>query len=633
MCFPPGTREDIRLHGREWLKTTQGLRAPARLRKRLGMRYAPCQNGRSEPCVARGKRNRPGVRFWHQQRTCLLRCDGSATSSPKGAPVGETARYAEREAKGRARPMSERPDPTPAALYARVSSDRQDVDLSVSAQLRALRDYAEKNNYLVTREYIDEAESGRVADRPQFRRMLDEASADDAPFEEILVWKFSRFTRKREHAVAFKSMLRRRGIRVVSITEHADDSPTGKLMEAIIESVDEFYSENLAQEVARGMREAASRGFWVASRTPYGYTRVYVQDGAKKRPVLEVNPETAPVVERMFTLAEKGKGITEIARTLNDDGISNPTGRPWSKNGVHILLTNEVYTGVLQWGMGAKDGAPPVRVEDAFPAIVSKELFASVQSLMRSRAPKRAHPRRVGSSYLLSGLVKCRSCRRALTGQDSKSGKFSYYVCQSLMKRGRGSCDAPRLNARRFESLVVDQLRANVLTESNIRDLVSLVAEEMDAVASERRKQLETIESEIADVRRRLDRLYHLMETTELDISDVLPRVREHKERRGRLEQTASEARAALAERREVLDDVETITAYAEEMREFLGTSELTESKAFLHSFVKEIAVAPGAATIRYSIPMPKDSPLRGGKAEEVALAAPVLSTVKSGGP
>ena len=69
-------------------------------------------------------------------------------------------------------------------------------------------------------------------------------------------------------------MLRRKGIRVVSITEHADDSPTGKLMEAIIESLDEFYSENLAQEVVRGMREAASRGFWVASRVPYGYRKL-----------------------------------------------------------------------------------------------------------------------------------------------------------------------------------------------------------------------------------------------------------------------------------------------------------------------------------------------------------------------
>ena len=82
--------------------------------------------------------------------------------------------------------MNDRLDLIPAALYARVSSDRQDVDLSVSAQLRALRDYAERNGYLVAREYVDEAESGRIADRPQFQRMLDEASKPEAPFKEIL---------------------------------------------------------------------------------------------------------------------------------------------------------------------------------------------------------------------------------------------------------------------------------------------------------------------------------------------------------------------------------------------------------------------------------------------------------------
>ena len=215
----------------------------------------------------------------------------------------------------------ERLEPTPAALYALVSSDRQDVDLSVAAQLRALRDYAEKNNYLVAREYVDEAESGRVADRPQFQRMLDEASAEDAPFEEILVWKFSRFTRRREHAVAFKSMLRRRGIRVVSITEHADDSPTGKLMEAIIESVDEFYSENLAQEVTRGMREAASRGFFLGPRAPFGYRRIKVSDGARERPTLEVDPVAAPLPP------EAGR---------KDQAASRPDGHPLGCSGLPV---------------------------------------------------------------------------------------------------------------------------------------------------------------------------------------------------------------------------------------------------------------------------------------------------------
>ncbi len=83
--------------------------------------------------------------------------------------------------------MSNRDDYTPVALYARVSSDRQDVDLSVAAQLRALRDYADKNGYLVAREFVDEAESGRIADRPQFRKMIDEATKAQAPFREILV--------------------------------------------------------------------------------------------------------------------------------------------------------------------------------------------------------------------------------------------------------------------------------------------------------------------------------------------------------------------------------------------------------------------------------------------------------------
>ena len=118
---------------------------------------------------------------------------------------------------------------TPAALHARVSSDRQDVDISVAAQLRALRDYAKNNGYSVAREYVDEAESSRIADRRQFRAMIDEGGEATAPFQVILVWKFSRFTRQREHAVALRSMLRRKGVGVVSITGHAGDSPTGKL--------------------------------------------------------------------------------------------------------------------------------------------------------------------------------------------------------------------------------------------------------------------------------------------------------------------------------------------------------------------------------------------------------------------
>ena len=83
--------------------------------------------------------------------------------------------------------MTQVSEPRPAALYARVSSDRQDVDLSVAGQLRALRDYAEKNSYVVVREYVDQAESGRDSDRPEFNKMIDEAKSPKAAFQEILI--------------------------------------------------------------------------------------------------------------------------------------------------------------------------------------------------------------------------------------------------------------------------------------------------------------------------------------------------------------------------------------------------------------------------------------------------------------
>ena len=113
-----------------------------------------------------------------------------------------------------------------------------------------------------------------------------------------------------------------------------------------------------------------------------------------------------------------------------------------------------------------------MRVEHAFPAIVTQHEFRRITRSLRSKAPARVNPRRASSPYLLSGLVKCERCGKALTAAEAKSGKYSYYVCHSLLKKGSGTCKTPRLNSKRFEKLMIDQIRANILTESNIRDLV-----------------------------------------------------------------------------------------------------------------------------------------------------------------
>ena len=218
-------------------------------------------------------------------------------------------------------------------------------------------------------------------------------------------------------------------------------------------------------------------------------------------------------------------------------------------------------------------------MEDAFPAIVTRQGFDRTAQVLQSRTPTVAHPRRAVSPCLLSGLVKCETCGKAMTAAEAKSGRFACYVCQSLVKQGSGACDCPRLNARRFEEMVVRKIRENVLTESNIRELVKLVDEEMDGIAREQRQRLETAEAELADVKRRLERLYNLAETTDLDIEDFKPRIRDHRERQEKLVATAEEARVLLSQRRVVLDEVETITAYCENLSRYLNESELTERR------------------------------------------------------
>ena len=130
------------------------------------------------------------------------------------------------------------------------------------------------------------------------------------------------------------------------------------------------------------------------------------------------------------------------------------------------------------------------------------------------------------------------------------------------------------------------------------------VDEEMDGIASEQRKRLETINTELEDVKRRLGRIWNAIETSDIDIADASDRVKDHRERKERLEDAAADARAILSQRRAHLDDVKTISAYAKDMKDFLQESELTERRSFIESFVKEIIVIPGDALIRYTIPI-----------------------------
>ena len=78
------------------------------------------------------------------------------------------------------------------------------------------------------------------------------------------------------------------------------------------------------------------------------------------------------MVRRIFDMVLHGKSILDVTKVLNAEGIPTTNGKKWLKTTINTMLANEAYTGTLVWGANAKDGTPPVRIENAFPAIVSQ---------------------------------------------------------------------------------------------------------------------------------------------------------------------------------------------------------------------------------------------------------------------
>lgn len=301
-----------------------------------------------------------------------------------------------------------------AAAYIRVSTDDQ-IEYSPDSQLKAIRDYARKNDMILPEEFVfvDEGISGRKAEkRPEFMKMIGTAKIKPKQFDVILLWKFSRFARNREDSIVYKSMLRKQcGIDVISVSEQLGEDKTSILIEALIEAMDEYYSINLAEEVRRGMAEKAQRGE-VVSAPPFGYD---IKDN-----VFIPNPETAPIVQMIFEKYLNGEGFLEIARDLNTMGIRTKYGNQWENRGVEYVLRNVVYTGKLTW-TPVKSKTRDYNNDDTIitqgrhEPIIEQELFGKVQKMiLEKKRHFTKHSRQTSIEYMLKGFLKCSNCGGSL---------------------------------------------------------------------------------------------------------------------------------------------------------------------------------------------------------------------------
>jgi len=381
------------------------------------------------------------------------------------------------------------------ACYIRVSTDDQ-TEFSPDAQLRTLKDYAKKNNIILTKEHIytDEGISGKRADkRPAFMQMIATAKSKPKPFEVILVHKFDRFARSREDSVVYKSLLKKEaGVKVVSVTESIEDDKFSVILEAMLEAMAEYYSLNLAEEVKKGMTEKATRG-GLQTAPSYGYK---AENGK-----LVIIPEEAEHVKFMFEqFTIHQMGMRRLATYMNDLGMRTHRGKLFENRTIEYILNNPVYIGKLRWtptGHAKRNFNHPDTIisNSEHEPIISTDLWVQTQEALK-RAKELYRPRvrsEVELRSWLKGLVRCGNCGQLLCAV--KSGSFQ---CNGYSK---GVCKpSASITIARLEGIVLEELKSTFL--GNLEINVVPKASETDKSCefdflTEKLKKLETREKRI----------------------------------------------------------------------------------------------------------------------------------------
>lgn len=304
------------------------------------------------------------------------------------------------------------------AGYVRVNTGEQVDGFSIDAQIQAIESWIRSKDGLIAEIYVDEGESGRTCDRPAFQKMQHDARR--RKFDALIVHKFDRFARNRTESLTMKTLLRHNyGVKVFSVTEPSEDSDGvfGALFEGIMESVADWYSQNLAAEVAKGKKERARQGLH-NNRPSFG-----LSTGDAK--VLEKDddfPGLRLAFEQYATGRYSDRGI---ARVLHDAGYRSKSGRPFSAETVRSILQNRVYLGEVKYQKYTRrpDGSRSYEAEVEWfkgqhEPVIEEELFERCQQVRRERAAHCQATERY-NPYLLRNLAYCLRCSTSPPGGET----------------------------------------------------------------------------------------------------------------------------------------------------------------------------------------------------------------------
>lgn len=332
-----------------------------------------------------------------------------------------------------------------AVSYLRVSTRGQaergggnDEGFSIPAQREANKKKAMSMGAMVGKEFVDRGTSAKSADRPQLQAMLEYVKENADRVDYVIVHKIDRLARNRDDDSDIMRVLRECGVQLVSASESIDDTPAGMLLHGIMSSIAEFYSQNLATEVKKGMGEKIKSGGTVG-RAPIGYQNVrYVDDKGREERTVIIDPDRAPLIKIAFEEYATGNWtVADLADHLAACGLTTRStpkipSQPVTLKTLHKVLVNPYYKGVVKY--------KGIEYPGSHEALVDEEMWDKVQTILASRLNGN---RNLKHPHFLKGSIFCAYCgeRMLVSNEKKKNGTvYLYFVCGGRHSKRKPDC-------------------------------------------------------------------------------------------------------------------------------------------------------------------------------------------------
>jgi site-specific DNA recombinase len=479
-------------------------------------------------------------------------------------------------------------------VYVRRSTDDEHQPYSIEAQDTRLAAYiGSQPGWLRAVRFADDA-SGASTSRPGLQRAL--AAARAGVIDVLLVYRVDRLTRSLRDLVTLLDDLDRARVVFRSATEPFDTATAmGRMLVQMLGMFAQFERDTIIDRVIAGMERKAAAGKWKGGRRPYGY------QVDKATSTLVVDAGEAAVVRLAFGLYTRDRlGGKTIARMLNDRGHRTTTGGPWSAHQVLRVLSNRIYLGELTFR--------GITATSSHPAIIDDAAFAEAQRILAARGEDHAKRAANGSDYLLTGLMRCPSCGKAMIGTRAhgRSRVYRYYTCFTRVRYDTARCPSTRLDADAVEHAIITALADFYRHQHDlIADAIAQAQASHAAGADGRRAELAAAQHDLAKTSAATDRYLAAFENGTLDPEDLADRLTQLKARaqqlRARRNELAHQVSAVPA-----APPAATLRQVADHIADIVASGSHSQRKALIDVLIAQIKItAPGRIVPVFRIPQP----------------------------